>query len=40
MRWHEDDLRDARDESRLEWTVGLVSFVAAAAAVTLFAALL
>ena len=40
MRRHEDDLKDARDKSRLEWTVGLVSFGAAATAVTLFAALL
>ena len=40
MRRHEEDLKDAREASRLEWTVGLVSFAAAAAAVTLFAALL
>jgi|SwirhirootsSR3_FD_contig_31_16749907_length_247_multi_4_in_0_out_0_1 hypothetical protein len=37
---HQDDLRDARESSRLEWTVGLVSFAAAAGAVMLFAALL
>ena len=34
---YEDDLKDAREESRLAWTIGVVSFAAAAAAVTLLA---
>jgi hypothetical protein len=36
---YEDDLKDAREASRLAWTLGVVSVVAAAAAVTLLATL-
>ena len=37
---YEDHLKDAIEESRLAWTIGIVSFAAAAAAVTLLATLL
>ena len=34
---YEDDLKDARAASQRAWTIGIVSFAAAAAAVTLLA---